>query len=285
MATQAGFTGGPGPGGFGGTLWDQIAANQQAQSQPQASTQTQSTQPTPTQAPAQQTQDSGFGAQPVIHPGQQLPGSGAGDAPLQAPQPLADTGTRQSFLSPNLTAPSYNAAAVAGNAGTAMGQLAGQSANMVPQANSFMSGLFSNNLNPMEQSFMGASLGNSLVGMQQGMNRQEAQFEGTPFHSALPQAQGAVMEQMFRDMFQQGSQMGLQREGLATQVANSPFNNAMTGYAGASQQAQVGPQMAQGMFNMANAHYNSPQSLPLALWSGVPISAPTVLASQGGKSA
>jgi len=262
-----------------------------AQATPGSSSTQQQT-PTPTQqassAPAapkpQQTADFGFGPQPTMSPGQQIPGSQSGDNPLTAPQPGATTAVRQGFLDPSLTAPFYNAAAVAGNAGTQMGQLGQQSAALAPQANNFLSGLFSNNLNPMEQSFMAASLGNALVGMQQGMNRQEAQFEGTPFHSALPQAQGQVMEQMFRDMFQQGSQMGLQREQLATQASGQPFNQAMTGLGGAMTAAQIGPQMSQGLFNMANAHYNAPYSLPMNLWSGVPISSPTVLASQGGKS-
>lgn len=188
--------------------------------------------------------------------------------PIQPPQPPSADPYRQAFMQPNLTAPYYNAAGVAGNLGTMWGQVA-------PQSAQFVNNQFSPNLTPMEQSFMGASLGNALAGMNKGFQRQEAQFEETPFHSGLPQAQGDVMEQMFRDMFQTGAQMGLQRQQTAAGLAQYPTEATMAA-------AQVPVQMEQGLFNQANNAFMQPYQLPMQVWSGIPVSAPALIANQGG---
>lgn len=210
----------------------------------------------------------GFGQTPTdVNPGQSLPNVPNG-LPLQPPQPGVSNAERQSFLSPNLMAPYYNAAGVAGNLGTAAG-------SVVPQATNFMNQMLSPNLNQFEETFLGASLGNALQGMNQGFQRQESQFEETPFHSGLPRAQGDVMEQMFRDMFQTGSQMGLQREQIGAQMSQFPFEFTQ-------QAAQVPVQMQQQAYQQANDAFMQPYKLPMQVWSGIPVSAPTYLANQGG---
>lgn len=210
----------------------------------------------------------GFGPNgPDVQSGAPLPNVPNG-LPIPYPQPAANEEIRHSFMSPNLTAPYYNAAGVAGNLGTLTGQVA-------PNAANFMNQLFNPQLNQMEQNFMGASLGNALAGMNEGFNRQEGQYEGTPFHSGLPQAQGDVMEQMMRDMFQTGSQMGLQRQQIAASQAQFPFQFT-------AEAAQIPVQMAQGMFNQANTAFNAPYQIPSAVWGGYPVTAPATVVNQGG---
>lgn len=175
---------------------------------------------------------------------------------------------RNSFLPPNMTAPYYNAAGVAGNVGTMLGAVA-------PGAASFMQGVFSPTLNAFENAYLGAGLGNAMVGQEQGFNRQEAQFENTPFQSGLAQAQGDVMNQTGRDLLGTAGQMGMQRQQLAGQMAQYPFEGAM-------QAAMVGPNMSERMFNLGNLAYREPYQLPMAYWSGINVPSPVVQTSSGG---
>lgn len=213
----------------------------------------------------------GFGAQGQADQqiGGSLPAYGQSGQGQISPQAPASDAIRQGFQSPNQNAPYYNAAGVAGNLGTMAGGAAQPAADFLTQ-------LFNPNLNQMESNFMGASLGNALTGLEQGFNRQESQFEDTPFHSGLLQAQGDTMEQMTRDMFQTGAQLGLQREQTAAGQVNTPFNQAM----GA---AQVPVQMQQQMTQQANSQFQQPYQIPQAIWSGVPVSAPSIVANQGSQ--
>jgi len=191
-----------------------------------------------------------------------------------APDPYAPTDTyRNNFLSSTYTAPYYNATGVAANVGTMLGQAA-------PGASNFLQQTFNPSLNTFEQAFLGAGLGNALTTQEQGFNRQEAQFENTPFHSGLNQAQGDVMNQTSRDLMSIAGQMGMQRQQLAGSMVQYPFEGAL-------QAAMVGPQMSERMYNLANNAFSQPQQTAMQVWSGVPVPSPAVITggqSGGGKS-
>ena len=273
MVGQNGLQNGYGYGGLYGTAPQQSSTpasqsnpgQQQTAATPAASTS--ATTPTAAQTPGSTSQNLGWGSMPTINPGQVLPNSQAGDNPILAPQPGPNVAQQQGFMNPALLAPFYNAAGVAGNLGT---QMAGNTQS----ASDFMNGIFNPNLNSMESSFMGAGLGNALVAQQQGFGQQQAQYEGTPFSSGLMQSQNQVMEQTARDLMSTSAQMGLQRENLGAQMANTPFTDTMAA-------SQVAPQLTQQMFNMANTAYQLPYQQATQVWSGIPISTPTTVVSQG----
>lgn len=189
-------------------------------------------------------------------------------APVNPPLYGAPPETRNAFMPANYTAPYYNAAGVAGNIGTMLGQVA-------PGAASYMQGLFSPTINAFENAYLGAGLGNSMVAQEQGFNRQEAQFEGSPYHSGLQQAQGDVMNQTSRDLLSTAGQMGMQRQQLANQMAQFPFEGAM-------QAAQVAPNMAERMFNLGNTAFQSPLQFGTNIWSGIPVPGPVVSTGSSG---
>jgi len=180
----------------------------------------------------------------------------------------APVDTRNNFLSANYTAPYYNATGVAANVGTMLGQAA-------PGAASFLQDMFNPSLNAFEQSYLGAGLGNALTTQEQGFNRQEAQFENTPFHSGLNQAQGDVMNQTSRDLLSTAGQMGIQREQLAGSMVQYPFEGSL-------QAAMVAPQMSERMYNLANNAFGQPQQTAMQVWSGVPVPSPAVITGQSG---
>lgn len=182
----------------------------------------------------------------------------------------ASADTRNNFLAPNYTAPYYNAAAVAGNIGTMLGQAA-------PGAASFLQQQFDPSLNSFEQSFLGAGLGNALTTQEQGFNRAEAQFENSPFHSGLNQAQGDVMNQTSRDLLSTAGQMGMDRQHTAAGLVQYPFEGAM-------QAAMVAPNLAEREFNMANSNFALPQQSAMQMWSGFPLPSPAIVTGGGGSS-
>ncbi len=218
------------------------------------------------------TQNGSFGnvGNGTLSPGQQIPYTQGGDSPLQSAYGKPSTQTSQSFLDPSLVAPYYNAAGVAGNLGSASAQ------NVAP-ANQFMQQLWNPNLNNFETSFLQAGLGNSQNLLEQGMTRQEDQFENTPFHSALPRAQGEVANQFARDAAQTGASMGMQRQQIGASVANQPFQQTL-------QSAMVGPQMSEQMFNMYNQAYNAPYNMPLSYYAQSPMISPTIIPHNSGGS-
>lgn len=218
-----------------------------------------------------QGQDYGFGpTQTPINPGQPSPlSTGTVKSPIvQGAPPSANQDIRNSFLSPNLTAPFYNMAGVAGNVGTMLG-------SVTPGATNFLNGLFSPNLNNLEQNFMGANLANTQVALEGAQNRLMDQYEGTPMHGALMQQQRELQEGVARQFAEVGSQMGLQRQGLASQLAQMPFQGAMDA-------ARVPVEASQGLFNMGNSAFNSYYNVPMQTYTQVPVSAPALVQSTSG---
>lgn len=218
--------------------------------------------------------DYGFPTPGQVNPGERIPGVWS-DIPrdypnLHAPIPAPGQDYINSFMPPVFTAPFYNAAGVAGNLGTMMG------AGVAPNAAGFMNELFNPNLNQMEQAFMGAGLGNASRALEQGMMRQEAQFEGTPYHSGLARAQGDVMEQVGRDLISQGAGLGLQRQQMAAQRVMDPFNFTLN-------TALTGPALSQQMFNMYNNAFAQGTQLPMQVYTQIPVPAPVVSSGGGGK--
>ena len=219
----------------------------------------------------QQGQDFGFGAtQTPIQPGQANPlTTGTVKSPItQAPGPSASQEVRNNFLSPNLTAPFYNMAGVAGNVGTAL-------SSTMPGATNFLQGLFSPNLNSLEQNFLGAELAHTQVALEQGQNRLMDQYENTPMHGALMQQQRELQEGVARQFAQTGAQMGLQRQGLAAQLAQMPFQ-------GSIEASKVPVEAATGLFNMGNAAFNADYNIPMQAYTQVPVSAPALVQGGGG---
>lgn len=211
----------------------------------------------------------GFGTSPqVSQVGSQAPGRPDGTQ-IPGAQPQASQSIRNNFLPATFAAPYYNAAATAGNLGTM------QTAGVAPAAAQFMQQQFSPTLNPMEQSFMQAGMSNASRALEQGMTRQESQFEDTPFHSGLPRAQGDVMSQVADSLIGQGSQLGLQRMQMANQTAQFPFTYGL-------QAAQVGPNMSERYYNLLNNAFQQYTNLPLSTYSQVPIPSPVVQTSQSG---
>lgn len=219
--------------------------------------------------PLPQNYDFGFGQSPTsINPGEKVPWVQE-NVNLPAPNPAAGQDVRNAFMPAVFSAPYYNAAATAGNLGTM------QTAGVAPAAAQFMQSQFDPNLNQMEQSFMQAGLSNASRALEQGMLRQEAQFEETPFHSGLARAQGDVMSQVADSLIGQGAQLGLQRQQMANQTAQFPFTYGL-------QAAQVGPNMSERYFNLLNTAFQQPLQLPQATYSQVPVPSPVVNTGGGG---
>lgn len=216
-----------------------------------------------------QNYDFGFGQSPdSINPGDKVPWIQE-NTTLPAPNQAAGQDVRNAFMPAVFSAPYYNAAATAANLGTM------QTAGVAPAAAGFMQSQFDPTLNQMEQSFMQAGLSNASRALEQGMLRQEAQFEETPFHSGLARAQGDVMSQVADSLIGQGAQLGLQRQQMANQTAQFPFTYGL-------QAAQVGPNMSERYFNLLNTAFQQPLQLPQSTYSQVPVPSPVVNTGGGG---
>ena len=203
-----------------------------------------------------------------FNPSQVLPTSGAGDRPLGAPQPGADTATRQSFMPQELMTPFYNAQGVNANLGTMF-------AGSMPNTMGFINDMMNPNLNMMEQNFLNTSAQDAAEQMERMMVRQEGQFHNTPFHSALPAAQAEVFDQFNRNLLNQGSSLALQRMDRATQLAPIPI-------AGLQQSLDYGTQISERLFNMSNQAYNAPYQIPLQVYSQLPFNSPTLVQTNDG---
>lgn len=208
---------------------------------------------------------------PTINPGQVFPNSaGGGDVPLLPPNPGANQDVRNQFLNPNFTDPYFAQAQAAANLGSTAAQA-------TPAAGNFLTQLFNPKLNQFEQSFLGAGMGNAQKLLEQGMMRVEDQYENNPYHGALPQQQGEVMNQFARDTMSQASQLGLQRQQLATGAVSTPFDIT-------TQQAAIAPQASERLFNMANSAYQEPYKLPLSVYSQIPLASQTLVPGQSQSS-
>lgn len=214
----------------------------------------------------------GYNPQTNPLPQQQNP-VGSGDSGIKniAPPPAADQATRDAFLAPNLTSPFTNASDVYGNLGSYSGA-------MVPQAAGFMNQLWDPNLNNFESSFLNAGVNNASKLMEQGLGRVEGQFEGNPSHSALPRAQGEVINQFANDAMSTAGQMGMQRQQLGAQMAQFPFQNT-------AQMAQNNVNNTQQLWNMGNQQFNAPIAAAMSYYTQAPFTAPTLVpqSSGGGK--
>lgn len=213
--------------------------------------------------------DFGFGqSPPVMQPHEQAPNRPPGVEVPPAQQGPGQS-VRNAFMPATFVAPYYNAAATAGNLGTM------QTAGVAPAAAQWQQQLFNPNLNTMEQSFMGAGLANASRALEQGMLRQEAEFENTPFHSALPKAQGDVMSQVADSLIGQGAQLGLNRQQLASQQAQFPFTYGL-------QAAQVGPNMSERYYNLLNNAFSQYMQQPMQAYTQLPIPSPVITTGGGG---
>lgn len=204
----------------------------------------------------------------TFRPGSVLPTSTAGDNPIPALQPQADTATRQNFLPQELLAPFYNSAGVNANLGTMY-------AGLMPGMSSFLGGMMSPELNQMEQNFMNTSAQDAAEQMEQMMGQQTAMFHNTPFHSALPQMQANVYDQFNRNLLNVGSQLGLQRQQLANQSASLAMS-------GMQNSLDYGPQIAERLFNLSNQAYLAPYQLASQTYAQLPFNAPTLVQTGGG---
>lgn len=223
-------------------------------------------------AGASGTGTNGFGPAPAtLAPGQHIPYTGATDNPIQAPYGAPSTGTRQSFLDPSVTAPFYSASGVAGNLGT-------QSAANTQAAADFTRQMFGPNLTQSAQSYLHAGLGNASNLLEQGMNRQEDQFEGSPYNSALLQSQNNVMNTAGLNAMQTAGQMGMAQQQTAAGLSNQPFAQTMAANG-------VAPQMTQDLVNMANTQHQLPYQLGSSYYAQSPMLSPTIIpqSSSGGK--
>lgn len=201
---------------------------------------------------------------PTINPGQVFPNSaGGGDVPLLAPNPGPNQDVRNQFLNPNFTDPYFAQAQAAANLGST-------AAGAVPAAGQFMQQLFNPNLNQFEQAGLQAGMGNAQKLLEQGMTRVEDQYENNPYHGALPQQQGEVMNQFGRDAMSQASQMALQRQQLATGAMSTPFDIT-------TKQAAVAPQASERLFNLSNTAFNQPYNLPMQVYSQIPLASQTLI--------
>ena len=162
------------------------------------------------------------------------------------------------------------------NTATQLGSFASQAA---PAAGHFQQDLYNPNLNTMEQNFLQSSADQGLRGLSTAMNRIDSQYEGSPGHSARPQQYMDAANQFATQMMNTGSQMGLQRQQMATQNLPQAFGAPL-------QAIESAQQSASGLNNLAqNAMYGDMQ-YPQAIWSGFPIMTPTLVqqpASGGGK--
>lgn len=158
------------------------------------------------------------------------------------------------------------------NSATQMGSFASQAA---PAAGHFQQDLYNPNMNAMETNFLGASASQGLRGLNSAMNRIDSQYEGAPGHSARPQQYMDAANQFADSMLSTGSQMGLQRQQMATQNLGQAFGSPLQAISSAQESAS-------GLNNLAqNAMYQDMQ-YPQAIWSGTPITTPTLVQSSGG---
>lgn len=204
---------------------------------------------------------------PNLPNGVDNPNSGIGN--FQSPA-AASTDTRNSFLPPNLTAPYFNAAAVHGNLGTLTGSMTGNAA-------AFMNDTFSPELSALNQSTARNASETASRLMEQGMVRQEDQFENSPFHSALPRAQGEVMNQFARDQMNLVGQLGQQQQQIGAQLAQFPFTST-------AQSADQGMNISERLWNMGNQEFNAPMQSALAYYNAAPFTAPVLSPQSSGGS-
>lgn len=157
---------------------------------------------------------------------------------------------------------------VAAQVGTAAGKA-------LPNAASFQQQLYGPGLTQMEQSFLGSSAELGMRGLNDTLNRIEGQFENSPMHGSLGGLQMDAANQFAAQMMNTGSQMGMQRQGLAAQTMPFTFGFPM-------QASGFGQQSAEGLYNMMTQAMYGDMSWPAALYGQYPFMSPTIVQQTGG---
>jgi hypothetical protein len=137
-----------------------------------------------------------------------------------------------------------------------------------PAAN-FASSLFGPGLSQMSQDYLQAGAANAGINMQQGIGQLQSQYENDPFNDALGRSEANLISQTANNTLQTASGMGVQQQQIAANQMATPSSIV-------EQAAGVPVQDAQGLFNTANAAYQAPYQLPLAVLSQTPIASPVV---------
>lgn len=191
---------------------------------------------------------------------------------LIAPPPLPSNEFTSRFIPPILLNPFVGAI----NAATQMGSWAAQAA---PMASGFQQGLYAPGLNPMEAAFMGSGAELGLRGLESAFNRAEAQYENTPFASTLHRQQTDAANQFAEQMANVASQLGIQRERIATQNLPVAFGFPL-------QAGQAAQQAASGLLGLAQQAMIGEMGFPLSAYSLYPVAPPAIIQpapQQGGK--
>ena len=154
--------------------------------------------------------------------------------------------------------------------------LASFGAGAVPGAASWQTQLFNPGFNPGEQAFM-QSTGDQINRqfLRPGMNRLDAQFSGTPFHSSYLSGANDLMENAGRNLGNVGLQAWMGRQGLAGQAANRIMGSPLDA-AGQSQSAMG------DLSNLTGSLFSQYFNLPLAAAAGSPIQTPTIVSGGSG---
>ena len=177
-----------------------------------------------------------------------------------------------SFVPPEYSGPGFDRQGLGSS-------LASFGAGAVPGAASWQAQLFNPGFNPGEQAFM-QSTGDQINRqfLQPGMNRLDAQFSGTPFHSSYLSGANDLMENAGRNLGNTGLQAWMGRQGLAGQAASRIMGSPLDA-AGQAQSAMTDLTGLTG--NLFSQYFN----MPLAAAAGSPIQTPTIVSggSGGGK--
>lgn len=209
--------------------------------------------------------------------GPQGQGQGSLANPVGAPtnpnsQPTAPLSTPSgtSVLPPALTSAFQNSSQVFGDLGTgAMG--------LQPQADQFMSNLFSPQLNPQSQNYLNASANLGQQALNQQIQNLQGQFQASPYSSNMASATLDATNQFANQLNQVGSGLAQQQMWTAAGLAGQPFQQAF-------QSATAGPALQSQLFNTLQGE--SLAGLPpqaLGMYSQIPASSPAVLQGATGK--
>lgn len=220
------------PGLLGGQLPQQATGDVQGQQQQQAFSGQRIT-------PASSTTNPGAGAD-ALRPGDPYHLTAANTDVfangLTAPTAAPSEEFQQSFT-PNIFRDPF----VSGiNAASQSGSFAAQA---LPGAGAFQAGLYDPGLNAHEQSFLTAGANLGLRGLESAFNQIDSQYENTPFAASRGKQRDDAANVFANNMLQQSSQLGLQRQQLATQNLPGAFNQPL-------QSNQFGQQSAAGLYNM-----------------------------------
>lgn len=210
--------------------------------------------------------------QQTLNPGGQHPYSNDPQQML-SPPPKPGEAYTQNFLPSVLRDPfmqGMNAATQASN----------WAAQAIPGAAQFHQQLYNPGMNGFEQSALNSSAQMARMALGDTQAQLMGMFENAPGNSGLAPALLQAANQTAAQLGQQISQMGLQRQQLATQ--SMPFSFGFP-----IQASQASQQAAQGLFGAAQQGMYGDLQFPLAMLGSTPFVNPTVISqpapSGGGK--